>query len=212
MKLFDLQRCEGKSPPFFLVCVLQYDTVNVPGMLSGYFWLNWTHISSFDFVFIFLRVGVSLAKYFSIICISWMLTQANATSIIHVIMSGKNIPQLETQIDSQNKLTAAQKMARWLKCSRELFTREFSCPINYWKSKSDIRPFRRMFVYIQPLFQGLALASDNKNNLWKWRKRIFMTFLRNEKMFRPLNRNWDFSLDSIFVHPPWNDRMSLKVR
>ena len=33
-------------------------------------------------------------------------------------------------------------------------------------------------------------------------KRIFMTFVRNEKMFRPLNRNWKFlGPDSIFAHP-----------
>ena len=46
---------------------------------------------------------------------------------------------------------------------------------------------------------------DNKNNpFWQaWEmKRIFMTFVRNEKMFRPLNRNWEFlGPDSIFAHP-----------
>ena len=58
---------------------------------------------------------------------------------------------------------------------------------------------------LQTLMPSFKDFRDNKNNpFWQaWEmKRIFMTFVRNEKMFRPLNRNWEFlGPDSIFAHP-----------
>ena len=80
-----------------------------------------------------------------------------------------------------------------------------------WRKNSSVKKLSQNLVKwdfsvnLQTLMPSFKDFRDNKNNpFWQaWEmKRIFMTFVRNEKMFRPLNRNWEFlGPDSIFAHP-----------
>ena len=192
--LWSSKKVRGKIPLFFSCLRITQQWLEDIFDATGHLFLLLT------LVFIFIpaklqRVGVSLAKYFSIICISpqcW-LRQMLLPSFMWswaAVCSGatqrrktfhKSIPRINDD--------GAQK-----KKNGKLFTRNVSCPINDWKIRSW---FRRNFVYFpawasRPPSASASAKTTNTIFFGKWRNRIFMTFPPNEKMFRPLNRNWDF--------------------